>query len=145
METTFVREVTVQYRGARKKVLEGIREPKGAAVLFRKLFPDNSREHFIALYLNGAHQVVSYSVISTGNAVSCPVHCREVFQAAIMSGAVAIIAAHNHPSDVCEPSEQDRQITKRLKDAGDLLGIKLLDHLVVTETNFYSFQQGGLI
>jgi len=114
---TFVREVRVNYHGPKRKVFKPIKEAKDAADLVRKLLPDNSREHFIGLYLNGAHEMIAYSVVATGIANSCPVHAREVYQAAILSGAVAILCAHNHPSGQCEPSGADRTVTKSLKEA----------------------------
>lgn len=142
----YVREVRINYHGPKRKILKGIKEPAEAAELVRKLLPDNSREHLIGLYLNGAHEVIAYSVIATGIANSCPVHPREVYQAAILSGAVSILVAHNHPSSNCTPSREDRAVTKMLKSAGDLLNIKLLDHIIVTEENHYSFvTEEGLI
>ena len=135
----YVREVRINYHGPKRKVFKGIREAKDAAELIKKLLPDNSREHFIGLYLNGAHEMIAYSVIATGVANSCPVHAREVYQPAILSGAVAVLVAHNHPSGECSPSGADRAATKMLKDAGDLLNIKLLDHIIVTDESDYSF------
>lgn len=139
----FVREVRVNYRGPRRKVFNGIKSAKDAAVLIRKLMLDNSREHFIGLYLNGAHELVAYSVLGTGLANSCPVHAREVYQPAILSGAVAVLVAHNHPSGTCTPSAEDRKVTRLLKEAGDIIGIKLLDHLVVSDSEHYSFAENG--
>ena len=136
----FVREVRINYHGPKRKLYKAIREAKGAAEIIRKLLPDNSREHFIALYLNGAHEVIAYRVVATGIANSCPIHPREIFQPAILSGAIAILVAHNHPSGQCEPSSEDRAVTKKLKDAGELLNIKLLDHIIVTDSAHYSFQ-----
>jgi DNA repair protein RadC len=135
---TFVREITVNYKGPRRKISESIKEANYAAKIIRSLLRDNSREHFIGLYLNGAHEVIAYSVLGTGLANSCPVHPREVFQPAILSGAVAVLVAHNHPSGECTPSCADRTVTKSLKEAGDIIGIKLLDHIIVTDSNHYS-------
>ena len=135
----YVREVRINYHGPKRKVFKGIKESKDAAEIIKKLLPDNSREHFIGLYLNGAHEMIAYSVIATGVANSCPVHAREVYQPAILSGAVAVLVAHNHPSGERTPSSADRAVTKMLKDAGDLLNIKLLDHLIVTDESHYSF------
>ena len=141
----WVREVRVNYHGPKRKVFKGIKEAKGAAEIIRKLLPDNSREHFIGLYLNGAHEVIAYSILATGTANACPVHPREIFQPAILSGAIAILVAHNHPSGQCEPSSADCAVTKNLKDAGELLNIKLLDHLIITQDGFYSFcENSGL-
>lgn len=143
METTFVREVRINYRGPRRKLYKGIRESQDAAEILRKLLPDNSREHFIGLYLNSSHEVIAYSVLATGTASSCPVHPREIFQPAILSGAISILVAHSHPSGNCEPSSADRAVTRNLKEAGELLNIKLLDHIIVTESDHYSFKTDG--
>ena len=135
----YVREVRINYHGPKRKVFKGIKEAKDAAEIIKKLLPDNSREHFIGLYLNGAHEMIAYSIIATGVANSCPVHAREVYQPAIISVAVAILVGHNHPSGQCFPSSADRIVTKMLRDAGDLLNIKLLDHVIVTDDSHYSF------
>ena len=93
-KTTFVREVTAVYRGARRATVE-MGTPEGAADFIRKVLPDNSREHFVALYLDAGHKVMAFSVIATGTANSCPVHPREVFQMGFLTGAIAIIVGHN--------------------------------------------------
>jgi DNA repair protein RadC len=134
---TFVREVTAVYRGPRRAT-SVMRKPLAAADFVRKLLPDNSREHFVVLHLDGAHQVIGYAVVATGTANSCPVHPREVFQGAILVGAVALIIAHNHPSGDETPSPEDRTLTSRLKDAARLLGMKILDHVIVTDEGFHS-------
>ena len=102
---------------------------------------DNSREQFIALYLDAAHHVASYSIVSVGTANQATIHAREVFQRAILAGAIAIIVAHNHPSDNVEPSNDDIAVTNRLKDAGTLLGITLLDHVIVGATTCTSLRE----
>lgn len=141
-KVTFVREVTVNYRGPRRSTFK-VSEPKAAVQFIRKILPDNSREHFVALYLDGAHNIAAFSVVSTGCANSCPVSLREIFQNAVLVGAVALIVGHNHPSGQTQPSVEDRQVTKRIKEAGVLLGITLLDHVVVCDDSFYSFSEGG--
>lgn len=142
IKTTFVREVTAIYRGARKAV-DQITQPRHAATLIQKVLPDNSREHFVALYLDGASKVIAFSVVATGTANSCPVHPREIFQRAILAGAVSLIIGHNHPSGALTPSEEDRKLTRRLKEIGELLGIKLLDHVIVGESAFHAFSESG--
>jgi len=92
--STFFREVTAVYRGPRRAPV-AIRYPESAANLIRKVLPDNSREHFIVLHLDGAHQIIGFAVVATGTANSCTVHPREVFQGAILMGAVALVVSHN--------------------------------------------------
>ena len=129
---TFIREVRATYQPTATPLF-AIKGPDDVADFVRSILTDNSREHFVALYLDGANQVVSYSIISIGTANASMVHPREVFQRAILAGAVSIIIAHNHPSGILAPSEEDHKVTQRLKEAGEILGIKLLDHLIVTD------------
>ena len=143
MNTTTVREVTLKYRGQKRKISPFMASPEVSADFLRKVIPDNVREHFLAIYLSGSHQVAGFSVVAVGTANSCPVHAREVFQAAVMLGAVAVIVAHNHPSGNVTPSNEDLLVIERLRDAGNIIGIKLLDHLVLTEDNYYSFNEHG--
>jgi DNA repair protein RadC len=103
------------------------------------------REHFLTVLLDGQHRVVGIDDVAVGASGSCPVHPREVFKAAILANATAIIAAHNHPSGDLTPSVEDRAVTKRLVGAGTLLGIPLLDHLIVTGTSFYSMKDAGVL
>ncbi len=100
---------------------------------------DAKQEHLIVLSLDGAHRLIAKRLISIGTLNASLVHPREVFADPITDRAASIIAIHNHPSGTLEPSEADRQVTKRLKDAGNLLGIQLLDHVIITKTHYYSF------
>ncbi len=140
MKTTFVREVTVNYR-KQTALTDTLRRPEEVAMVVRGLLPDNSREHFVALYLNSAHKVIAYSVVSTGLANSTVVHPREVFQPAIMAGATAFFVCHNHPSGDLTPSAEDQRVTRMLKEAAEIIGIKLLDHVIVTDSGYYSFSE----
>lgn len=101
------------------------------------------QEHFISISLNGAHEVMAISVVSIGLVNRTLVHPREVFAEAVKERATAIIIAHNHPSGNLQPSDEDREVTKRLKHAGDILGIKILDHLIFDQDHFYSLTEGG--
>jgi DNA repair protein RadC len=112
--------------------------PNEARDLLVPYFQGKDREHFVVLHLDSAHQPLSVEVVSVGTLNSSPVHPREVFKGAILANAQGIIAAHNHPSGNLDPSEEDRRVFKKLKDAGDILGIKLLDFLVVSGTQFRS-------
>lgn len=142
MEDTFIREVRVQYIPSTTPYFE-IRKPEDVATFIRQVMVDNSREQFFALYLNGSHNVVSYSLISIGAANYSPVHPREVFQRAIISGAVAIVFAHNHPSEYLEPSSSDKHVTKLMIDCGKLLDIPVLDHVIVTNRECHSLKNNG--
>jgi DNA repair protein RadC len=143
-QLNFVREITVQYRGPRLRPPQ-IRDALDAKRFLDKVLKDNAREHFFALYLDASHRTVSYSVVSSGTANSCQVHPREVFQPAILTGACAIIIAHNHPSGELHPSEEDRNVTRRLTDCGALFGIKVLDHIIFSDRGHVSFVELGLM
>ena len=97
------------------------------------------KENFLVLTLNGAHEVQSIRIVSIGTVNRSIVHPREVFIEAIKDNAAAIIVAHNHPSGNFEPSPEDGDVTRRLKEAGDLLGIPLLDHIVFSHRGYYSY------
>lgn len=108
-------------------------------------FADRKQEHFLCISLNGAHEVISARQVTSGLVNKTVVHPREIFADPITDRACAIVVAHNHPSGNVEPSKEDIDITKRLRDAGDVLGIPLLDHLVFCQNAYYSFVEHGLI
>ncbi len=139
---TFIREVSIRYRGARLKTNGAVDHPLDAVRLAMKIVHDDAREHFLALYLDSRHQAIAYSVVSVGTANQSLVHPREVFQSAVLSGAVALLVLHNHPSGNPIPSREDHDVTQRLRDAGQILGIRLLDHVIWTrEGRYHSFAQ----
>jgi DNA repair protein RadC len=108
-------------------------------------FADIRQEHFIVLSLNGGHEVNAVREITKGLINKTVVHPREVFADPITDRACAVIVAHNHPSGNLEPSEEDLEITRRLRQSGDILGIPMLDHLVFSEAGYFSFVEHGLI
>lgn len=103
------------------------------------------KEHFIVLALNARRQLLRTETVSIGTLSASLVHPREVFTPAIATGAAAIVVVHNHPSGDTTPSAEDRDATRRLQRAGELLGIPLADHVMVSETSFFSFRESGLL
>ena len=99
---------------------------------------DKKQEYFVCLTLDGANRLISKRIITIGTLTSSLVHPREVFAEAISDRAASIIVAHNHPSGNLQSSDADRQVTERLKEAGTLLGINLVDHIIVTSKDFAS-------
>lgn len=97
---------------------------------------DKKQEYFVCLTLDGANRLIAKRVISIGTLTSSLVHPREVFADAITDRAASIIVAHNHPSGNLEASQADLEVTKRLREAGELLGISLIDHILLTSTGF---------
>lgn len=96
---------------------------------------DKKQEYFVCLTLDGANRLIAKRVISIGTLTSSLVHPREVFADAITDRAASIIVAHNHPSGTLEPSQADKEVTKRLQEAGKLLGITMLDHIILTKSS----------
>jgi DNA repair protein RadC len=103
------------------------------------------QEHFICLTLNGAGEVIGNRTITVGLLNHSLVHPREVFADAITDRAASIICVHNHPSGTLEPSNQDIEVTKQLMDAGAILGIRVLDHLIITKNGFLSMKERGFL
>ncbi len=100
---------------------------------------NKKQEHFVVMTLDGANRLIAIRTITIGTLNASMVHPREVYADAITDRAASIIVAHNHPSGTLEPSDADIQVTQRLKDAGKLLGINMLDHIIITKTSHYSF------
>lgn len=118
-----------------------IRSPEDVHRHFYGRLRDAERELFLGLLLDGRHRVLREVVISQGTLTASLVHPREVFQAAVRESAAALILVHNHPSGDPAPSPEDRAVTERLERVGELLGIRVLDHVVVAEQGYYSFQE----
>ena len=97
---------------------------------------DKKQEYFVCLTLDGANRLIAKRIITIGTLTASLVHPREVFAEAIADRAASVIVAHNHPSGNLQPSDADRDVTNRLKSAGELLGIALIDHLIVTSKNY---------
>jgi DNA repair protein RadC len=101
-------------------------------------------EEFWVLFLNNSNKVISKSQLSKGGITGTIVDVRLVFKLALESGATGLILCHNHPSGNLNPSDADKEITMKLKVAGDSLDVKVLDHLIITETKYYSFVDEGI-
>jgi len=122
---------------------DAIRGPADVHQHFFQRLRQLQREHFVALLLDGRHRVVRECGVSQGTLTASLVHPREVFRTAVREAAAAIVLAHNHPSGDPSPSEEDREVTRRLARAGEILGIRVLDHVVIAEHGFYSFREAG--
>jgi len=104
-----------------------------------------SQEHFVCITLNGAHEVIERRTITVGLLNHSLVHPREVFADAITDRAAAVICVHNHPSGSLEPSQQDIEITRQLREAGEILGIRVLDHVIVARSGYTSLRERGIL
>jgi DNA repair protein RadC len=122
-----------------------ITSPAEAAGLVMETLRHEQKEHFLAFFLDTRNRVISRDTISIGSLQANIVHPREVFKAAVARSAAALIVLHNHPSGDPSPSEEDRAITVRLVEAGALIGIPLLDHIIIGAGSFISLKERGWI
>ncbi|MCF7939851.1 MAG: JAB domain-containing protein [Spirochaetales bacterium] len=104
-----------------------------------KRYADGNQEQFLVLTLNAAHEIQRIMINTIGLINRTVVHPREVYTEAIRDGATAIVVAHNHPSESLEPSREDREVTERLNQAGEIIGIPMLDHMIFCRKGYYSF------
>ncbi|MCL6446082.1 MAG: JAB domain-containing protein [Alicyclobacillus sp.] len=136
-----VRERSFEYEGQRV-----IYCGEDAANILRKYIGNADREMFVVMYLSTKHSVNAIHTVSIGTLDTSLVHPREVFKAAIMSNAACIIVGHNHPSGDPEPSPEDVMVTRRLAEAGKILGIEVMDHIVIGDDGrFVSLRAKGLL
>jgi DNA repair protein RadC len=122
---------------------ESVHTSEGATAILRPLFDGLDREQFLICGLDAKHKLIGINVVSTGSLNLTIVHPREVFKPLILMNAGAWLCAHNHPSGDITPSPEDRVLTKRLREASELFGITLLDHLILAEERYYSFADQG--
>jgi DNA repair protein RadC len=139
----YVAELTKRrYRG---KKLHEIRGPDDVVALVGRKLRKEQREHFLVLLLNARHEVMGQETVSIGSLNASIVHPREVFKPAMLASAASIVLVHNHPSGDPEPSEEDLSITKRLVQAGEILGIGVLDHVIVGSRGVVSLRSRQLL
>ena len=139
-ELKVVRERRHGYGAVRR-----VRDAGQVYTAFREEFSTLDREMFVALLLDGKNSVLGFNVVSIGSLTAALVHPREVFKPAILANAAALILVHNHPSGDPEPSAEDKAITERLRQAGELMGIRILDHVVIGDGSFRSFAEEHLL
>jgi len=130
----------VEYYGTKK-----VNKPADVEEVVRKFIGRADREMFVAVHLAADNKINSIHVVSVGSLDSSVVHPRECFKAALFSNAKSVVFAHNHPSGSVKPSIVDEQITSKLKKCGDLLDIKVLDHLIIGSNGYFSFQENALL
>lgn len=106
---------------------------------------DKTREHLMAIYLNARNEMIYKKPMFIGTLNASLVHPREIFAEALKQNAASVILVHNHPSGDAEPSQDDLEITKRIQEAGKIMGIDVLDHIIITKTKTFSFKDKGLI
>lgn len=134
---------TVRQSKRGKRLPRPILGPRDISSLISPLVAKDAREHFYAVYLNTRNRVLGVELVSLGTLNASLVHPREVFSPALTLHAAALVVAHNHPSGEVEPSEDDIDLSRRLQQAGDILGIGLLDSVIVAGKDYYSLKEGG--
>lgn len=149
--TLFIPEIKIAVSWDRKLTtgeLMQIKSSADAANAFRTIFNKdtfNWQEEVLILCLNNSNKILGYHKISTGGMTGAIIDVRVVFTIAINSLATGLIIAHNHPSGMLKPSEADLSITKKLKKGGELLDIKILDHIILTDESYLSFGDEGIL
>ncbi|MBC8485053.1 MAG: DNA repair protein RadC [Ignavibacteria bacterium] len=132
-------------REDKKQKEDAVTSPEEAFKLIGAYINDYSKENFLVLSFDVRNKLIGVDNISKGTISASLVHPRETFESAIRKHAAQIMIGHNHPSGSIEPSEDDIKITKRISEAGKIMGIELMDHIIVTKNNFYSFKSNGLL
>lgn len=127
---------------ADKKV---IRSPEEIAGYYIPRLIGKRKEEFRILLMNSANQIFRETIVSEGSLNTSIVHPREVFRTAITESAMSIVLMHNHPSGNCQPSNEDIKVTKQLAEAGKIIGIKIMDHIIIAGDSFSSFVKLGLL
>ena len=141
-----VYRVTLVREGAIPCDEDRIRNSGTVSRLLQTYLPDVDREHFVVILLDQKHGVIGINTVSIGSLTASVVNPREVFKPAILANAASIICGHNHPSGDVQPSKEDRAITTKLVQAGKLLGIDVLDHVIIgAEGRYFSFADAGLL
>lgn len=128
IDTVGIRLVKEKYAYYDNKI---VKSPESASEIFHEYLDGVDREHFVVASLNTKNEVLNLSTVHIGSLNSSVVHPREVLKTVILSNACALVVCHNHPSGNCEPSTPDIEVTKRLQQASEILGIDFLDHIII--------------
>ncbi len=122
-----------------------VRSPQDIVHLAREFIGDADREHCILIALDTKNQPTALHTVSIGSLSAAIVHPRECLKICILANAASFVLLHNHPSNRTEPSHEDIELTKRLQAAGELIGIELLDHVIISTDSHYSLKENGLM
>ncbi len=136
--------------GRRRQLSEGLQRAtvsssREAADIITPLLQDLNHEAFCVIYLNHASRVIRHEIVSTGGLTGTVADTRLILKNALLQNANQLIVAHNHPSGNLQPSSADRELTRKLKEAAQIMDIKLLDHIIISTDGFFSFADSGLI
>jgi DNA repair protein RadC len=137
--------LATRFQGRKLELLDRFTSPQQIFDYFHHEFRDSRKEYFLTLLLDGKNRIIRRVQVSQGSLNQSIVHPREVFCPAVKESAAAIILVHNHPTGDPAPSHEDIAITRRLKEAGDIMGIKVLDHIIIGDGEYQSFVERGLL
>jgi len=137
--------LATRFQGRKLEHLDRFTSPSQVFDYFHHEFRDSRKEYFLALLLDGKNRIIRRVQISQGSLNQSLVHPREVFNPAVRDSAAALILVHNHPTGDSAPSQEDIAITRRLREAGDIMGIKVLDHIIIGDGEYTSFVERGLM
>jgi len=146
--TSYVKELCAHYRRVPtvdRYVGKALTSPGLVAALATEIIGESATERFVVMNLDIKNRLLSFSTVGIGSASGCPVMISEIFKAALLANAVSIAVAHNHPSSDVTPSAEDDRITQRIFEAGRLIGIEVIDHVIVGGEGggHYSYQTSG--
>lgn len=139
-------EVELSYKRTSNVAFQKITSSQSANTCIRSFFPLNQisyRERMYALYLDNSNKVLGYHLLSIGGITGTSVDIRVLLQGALLTNSVAMILFHNHPSNTLQPSNADKKLTQKVIRSAETLDLKVLDHLIITENNYYSFADNG--
>ena len=122
-------------------IWEKLNRPDKVAEFAMQLLDGADKEHLLVISISAKCQPLAFEIVSIGSVDSAFVVPREVFKHAIICNAAGILLVHNHPSGDCEPSTEDKNVTQRIRKAGELLGIQVYDHVIIGRESYYSFQE----
>jgi len=122
-----------------------VMKPADVFALVKAKISQESKEHFVVLSFDVRNRFLGLDVIAIGILNASVVHPRELFESAIRRHAAHVMVSHNHPSGICDPSDEDISMTNRLVEAGQIMGIAVVDHVIVSKNSFFSFAENGLI
>ena len=140
METLSVREEVAEYLPADRRYTT----PAQVGEIFSFLLSE-TKEHFFTLHLDGKNRIICLDLVSVGSLNQAIVHPREVFKTALLTASAGLICVHNHPTGDPNPSTEDIAITRRLKEAGEILGINVVDHIIIGSPDIFSFAERCLL
>lgn len=146
MEKLVIREMYMKYRITRRKLDRCLFDsPEKVWALMRTMIGNETQEVFTVLCLDNKNNLVGWAEVSRGTVSEAIIHPREIFKFAIHSNSSSIVICHNHPSGTLSPSGDDIKTTRRLVEAGKILGIEVLDHVIVTADSFLSLKEEGFM